>query len=486
VDPQSECSTMMTPPTSKTTTTITRRSTSPPSRISQTHYRPTTSPTSMTSVTGSLAQEIRTFAEYSSVVRYHSAFLTHLGGQDDLLINGQRPASSPAVSTISVAFSPDSKTMASTHGDHSVKITTCGSGHLLETLIGHPRTPWTVKYHPIDPNIVASGCLGHQVRLWNWTTATCLHMIRLEHAIISLSFHPRGQVLAIANGPRLHFWSLEGLLDDSSRNGNATVDQQLSSTTPQVHPESDTSPQQQIPQQRRGALTEIDQRHMLRCVHFPPDGKSVIVGGVNQPVDRTSRRPSQMSFYLRLFDFDLDVARRPHDLSQTKDVHGKRRKIINNVSWPSLATFLHEKPSAFLLLLDHCSPRLLSLVRYSTMMVVLMFPPMARRFVVVRSTGYKMALIMPWTPCIRMVPMSLGAIAMIMSMTIAMTITLSPGSTMLPRQQTTQNFPMSSLPRRMWIHRQTQQIHPLDLATLHQCSILIYPHNQRRPVETFH
>ena len=276
-------------------------------------------PTSTAPFVGSFTKEIRTFAEYCSVVRYHSAFLTHLGGQDDLLVNGQRAASSSAVSTISVAFSPDAKTMASTHGDHSVKITTCGSGHLLETLIGHPRTPWTVKYHPDDPCILASGCLGHQVRLWNWTTSTCLHMIRLEYAIISLSFHPQGQVLAIANGSRLHFWSMEGLLEKSPVTSPAT-DASISSVIPQV------------PTQRRGALTEIEQRHMLRCVHFPPDGKSVIVGGVNQPSDRTSRRPSQMSFYLRLFDFDAEVARRPHELSQTKDIHGKRRKIMSNVS----------------------------------------------------------------------------------------------------------------------------------------------------------
>ena len=317
----------------------TRQSNSPPNVSNPGRRRRPT--TSTAPFVGSFTQEIRTFAEYCSVVRYHSAFLTHLGGQDDLLVNGQRAASSPAVSTISVAFSPDAKTMASTHGDHSVKITTCGSGHLLETLIGHPRTPWTVKYHPNDPSILASGCLGHQVRLWNWTTSTCLHMIRLEYAIISLSFHPQGQVLAIANGSRLHFWSMEGLLEESPVT-SPVKDHSVSSGMPHMPAESALFLEQPVQAQRRGALTEIEQRHMLRCVHFPPDGKSVIVGGVNQPSDRTSRRPSQMSFYLRLFDFDAEVARRPHELSQTKDIHGKRRKIISNVSTPGKCpTILH-------------------------------------------------------------------------------------------------------------------------------------------------
>jgi hypothetical protein len=44
--------------------------------------------------------------------------------------------------------------------------------------------------------------------LWNWHTKQCLQMIQLEFAIISLSFHPTGRVLAIANGTRLHFLSL--------------------------------------------------------------------------------------------------------------------------------------------------------------------------------------------------------------------------------------------------------------------------------------
>ena len=119
-------------------------------------------------------------------------------------------------------------------------------------------------------------------------------------------------------------------------------DHSVSSGMPHMPAESALFLEQPVQAQRRGALTEIEQRHMLRCVHFPPDGKSVIVGGVNQPSDRTSRRPSQMSFYLRLFDFDAEVARRPHELSQTKDIHGKRRKIISNVSTPGKCpTILH-------------------------------------------------------------------------------------------------------------------------------------------------
>lgn len=69
-------------------------------------------------------------------------------------------------STIAIAVSCDGKTFASTHGDHTVKIFYYYSNEPYRIFAGHPRTPWTVKYHPSDPNIVASGCLGSQVRAY--------------------------------------------------------------------------------------------------------------------------------------------------------------------------------------------------------------------------------------------------------------------------------------------------------------------------------
>lgn len=53
---------------------------------------------------------------------------------------------------------------ASTHGDHTVKITDFSRSKVVQTLRGHPRTPWTVKFHPKDSRIVASGCLASEVK----------------------------------------------------------------------------------------------------------------------------------------------------------------------------------------------------------------------------------------------------------------------------------------------------------------------------------
>lgn len=303
--------------------------------------------------------------------------------------NGQNlPITQRAISTISIAFSHDKQVMASTHGDHTIKITCTKTGRLLQTLVGHPRTPWTVKFHPTSSSILASGCLGHQVRLWDWTAPEaelrCLSYIRLEFAIISLSFHPSGQCLAIANGTRLHFWGdlhnhigqINGRTDDEGQNSDVTTvdirsassghaasgnhnagneaedlrgmhglhrtNNNISSTSrsqqPHNLPQHQNQQQRPQPRQVRALLTEVEQRHMLRCVHFPPNGTTLIVGGVNPSSSHQQSSNNRggisgggMSFYLRMWDFDLDASA-GRVSSSSRSHHTKPRRAISNVS----------------------------------------------------------------------------------------------------------------------------------------------------------
>jgi WD40 repeat protein len=75
-------------------------------------------------------------------------------------------ASSANVSTIAISMSHDGKYFATTHGDHTVKVFLHQNLKLFRVFRGHPRTPWTVKFHPTNSNIIASGCLGSQVRIY--------------------------------------------------------------------------------------------------------------------------------------------------------------------------------------------------------------------------------------------------------------------------------------------------------------------------------
>lgn len=123
--------------------------------------------------------------------------------------------SSVVLSTIAIAISPDGTKVATTHGDHTVKIFRHETGEQIKVFRGHPRTPWTVKFHPIISNFVASGCLGCEVRVWDIAAGACRSIVRYDYSIISLAFQPHGPYIAVASGPQLYMWDWDGMLETS-------------------------------------------------------------------------------------------------------------------------------------------------------------------------------------------------------------------------------------------------------------------------------
>ncbi len=188
-------------------------------------------------------------------------------------------------STIAVAFAPNGLTFASTHGDHTVKLTCFHTQRVLRTLVGHPRTPWTVSYHPTNTRLLASGCIGSEVRIWDTRSGHCLHRATLDLPIISLSFHPgtRGaHVLAIATFHSLWLWPYE--------------------VCPQPY-------------------HEWRSNRLLRCVCFPPpDGRHILIGLGNDsrppeagmlqqpPLPPPQAAPGPKTFHLFAWDFDVHKA----------------------------------------------------------------------------------------------------------------------------------------------------------------------------------
>ncbi|KAL6217638.1 hypothetical protein ACLB2K_010855 [Fragaria x ananassa] len=113
----------------------------------------------------------------------------------------------PPRSTIAAAFSPDGRTVASTHGDHTVKIIDCQTGRCLKVLSGHRRTPWVVRFHPSRPEIIASGGLDHEVRLWDLNTSDCIGSRDFYRPIASIAFHATGELLVVASGHKVYIWN---------------------------------------------------------------------------------------------------------------------------------------------------------------------------------------------------------------------------------------------------------------------------------------
>lgn len=133
--------------------------------------------------------------------------------------------------------------------------------------MGHPRTPWTVKYHPCDSNIIASGCLGFQVRVWNISLGICVHVLECKHPIISLAFHSSGTILGIASGTDLITWTY--------------------GTTHEP-------------------VIAYSSHRTLRCLHFLNHSSGLIIGEANDdPQNQDSHRGGEITVSLRLFDVDL-------------------------------------------------------------------------------------------------------------------------------------------------------------------------------------
>nr|XP_012145870.1 PREDICTED: activating molecule in BECN1-regulated autophagy protein 1-like isoform X2 [Megachile rotundata] len=109
-------------------------------------------------------------------------------------------------STFMMAFSPDGTKMASIHGNHNVYISEIATGKNIEILSGHPRTPWCIAFHPSSSQILASGCLGGQVRVWNLNGGNKVWNSKNMSCISSLAFHPTAEILVIALCNEIHFW----------------------------------------------------------------------------------------------------------------------------------------------------------------------------------------------------------------------------------------------------------------------------------------
>ncbi|RWS24300.1 uncharacterized protein B4U80_09737, partial [Leptotrombidium deliense] len=110
-------------------------------------------------------------------------------------------------STFLMVFSPDGRKVGSTHGDHKIYVSCVKTGKIMRTLEGHPRTPWSLAFHPTLCDILASGCLAGEVRVWDLKSGACEIWVNAHGSVIaSLSFHPIDYVILIATYNELHFW----------------------------------------------------------------------------------------------------------------------------------------------------------------------------------------------------------------------------------------------------------------------------------------
>ena len=199
-------------------------------------------------------------------------------------------------STIANAYSCDGRFVASTHGDHTVKIIDVSSGTLVKTLAGHRRTPWVVRFHPSEPNVLASGSLDNTVRVWDISgceesgtresgSGKCIAVRDFNKPIASIAFSLDGGCVLVASGHRLTYWKYPEyqarLREQLQQQQMMMIDNEVNN--PRRTPESTQQQQQQ--QQQQQPIEEsketvnilLKTKRSLRCALFRPRGLPLIL-----------------------------------------------------------------------------------------------------------------------------------------------------------------------------------------------------------------
>ena len=102
----------------------------------------------------------------------------------------------------SVAFSPDSRLLASGCGDKAVRLWDPATGECRRTLTGHTDGVLGVAFSP-DGQLLASGSFDGSVRLWDPVTGECRRTLTGHtDSVWGVAFSPDGQLLASGGGDR--------------------------------------------------------------------------------------------------------------------------------------------------------------------------------------------------------------------------------------------------------------------------------------------
>ena len=146
--------------------------------------------------------QVVAYGTYSGGIR-----LQHLDNEASLAFTGH------SQTLMRLAFSPDSRTLASCSADQTIKFWQVSDGACLHTCTGHTDLVLAIAFSP-DGLLLASTSRDATVKLWRVNDGHCINTLHGNHCdITAVAFSPHGQYLAAADADgTIRAWRLADLM----------------------------------------------------------------------------------------------------------------------------------------------------------------------------------------------------------------------------------------------------------------------------------